>query len=150
MRFLETDGTHSDFVGLCRELDDFLNDIVGGEKQRVQYTPLNALTDIHDVVVAYVDGRPIGCGGFKRFTTDAAEVKRVFVEKEYRGRGISRMIMERLEEKAREKGYARLILETGEPLAAAMHLYTNMGFVRIPNYGPYQDMHASICMEKIL
>lgn len=33
MEFMYTDGTNNDFVMLCHELDEYLNEIVGGEKQ---------------------------------------------------------------------------------------------------------------------
>lgn len=54
----------------------------------------------------------------------------------------------RLEEAAHRAGLARLILESGEPLAAAMYLYRSIGFHVIPNYGHYIDMTASVCLEK--
>lgn len=37
MTFEHTDGSNQDFVALCHELDTYLNDIVGGEENRVQY-----------------------------------------------------------------------------------------------------------------
>ncbi len=150
MRYEYTDGRNPDFLILCSELDVFLNELVGGEKNRAVYIPLNALDDIHDVVVAYDGELPVGCGSFKQYDSTTAEVKRVFVCSAYRGRGISRKIMMRLENKAREKGFNKLILETGEPLSTAMGLYKNVGYRVIPNYGEYKSMPQSICMEKLL
>jgi len=37
MRFEYTDGCNSDFILLCHELDEFLNHIVGGEENRIEY-----------------------------------------------------------------------------------------------------------------
>lgn len=51
---------------------------------------------------------------------------------------------------AREQGYRYLILESGEPLVAAMALYRKLGYEIIPNYGQYKDMPDSICMKKKL
>ena len=67
-----------------------------------------------------------------------------------KGRGISNKLMELLEKVAREKGYQYLILESGEPLVAAMALYRKKGYKVIPNYGQYKDMPDSICMKKKL
>lgn len=78
------------------------------------------------------------------------KVKRVFVRAEYRGRGLGRQLLQALETWARQKGYAYLILESGEPLTAAMRLYRSMGYEVIPNYGPYAGMPESVCMEKKL
>ena len=101
-----------------------------------------------DVVIAYDGAEPAGCAAIKRFEAACAEVKRVFVRDSHRGRGISKLLMAALEQKAREKGCNTLILETGEPLRAAMGLYRSIGFRVIPNFGPYKDMPESVCMQK--
>lgn len=150
MRFEYTDGCNKDFIELCHCLDDFLNELVGGEENRAEYIPYNKLDDIHDVIVVYDDNIPVGCASFKKFDDECAEVKRVFIQKAYRGRGISNKLMELLEEAAREKGYHYFILESGEPLVAAMALYRKIGYEVIPNYGQYKDMTDSVCMRKKL
>ena len=53
MRFIYTNGENPDFIELCHYLDNFLNELVGGEKNRAEYIPYNKLDDIHDVIVAY-------------------------------------------------------------------------------------------------
>lgn len=150
MRFIYTNGENPDFIGLCHDLDDFLNELVGGEKNRAEYIQYNKLDDIHDVIVAYDEDTPVGSAGFKKYDDDCAEVKRVFIKREYRGKGISKKLMELLEERARNKGYKYLILESGESLVAAMSLYRKIGYKIIPNYGQYKDMPDSVCMKKEL
>lgn len=145
MRIEYTDGCNQDFIKLCHELDDFLNEIVGGEENRAEYVQYNKLDDIH-VVVAYDNDIPVGSASDDEY----AEVKRVFVKKEYRGRGISNNLMKVLEERAREKGFKYFILESGEPLVSAMALYRKIGYKVIPNFGQYIDMEESICMKKKL
>jgi len=150
MRFEYTDGCNQDFITLCHELEDFLNELVEGEQNRSQYIPYNRLEDIHDVIVVYDDSTPVGCASFKHYEIAVAEVKRVFIRREYRGMGISRTIMELLEQRAKEQGYYKLILESGEPLVSAMILYRTIGYYVIPNYGQYIGMKDSVCMEKLL
>ena len=150
MRLIYTDGSNYDFVELCHCLDEFLNKLVGGEENRAEYIPYNQLNDIHDVIIAYDAAISVGCASFKRYDDECAEVKRVFVKEEYRGKGISRKLMELLESAAREQGYRYLVLESGEPLVAAMALYRKIGYEMIPNYGQYKDMLDSICMKKKL
>ncbi|MGL5434524.1 MAG: GNAT family N-acetyltransferase [Lachnospiraceae bacterium] len=145
-----TDGTDSDFIELCYQLDTYLNNLVGGEENRAEYIPHNALHDIHDVWVAYESNVPIGCASYKKISSNTAELKRVFVCAEYRGNKIAEQLILELESKARQQGYRRLVLETGEPLIAATHLYRKLGYRVIDNYGPYVDMPESICMEKQL
>lgn len=150
MRFVYTNGGNSDFIELCHGLDNFLNELVGGEENRAEYIPYNRLDDIHDVIVAYDGDNPVGSASFKKYDDESAEVKRVFIKQEYRGKGISNKLMELLENVAREQGYHYLILESGEPLVAAMALYRKMGYKVISNYGQYKDMPDSICMKKKL
>ncbi len=150
MRFEYTDGYNKDFIALCHELDKFLNELVGGEENRAKYIPYNKLDDIHDVVIAYDNDVPVGSASFKKYDEENAEVKRVFVKKEYRGQGISNELMKMLERRAREKGFKYFILESGEPLVAAMALYRKIGYKVIPNYGQYVGMKESVCMKKRL
>lgn len=148
MEFVYTDGKNPDFIMLCQMLDENLNEMVGGEKQREQYVQYNGLENIHDVILIYEDKFPIACGSFKYYDADTAEVKRVFLRKEYRGKGMSKRLMSALEEKAKKKGYSRLILETGVMLAAAVGLYKKTGYRVIENYGQYKEMKDSVCMQK--
>lgn len=128
----------------------FLNEIVGGENQREKYNQYNTTEDIHDVILVIDYGQAVGCGSFKRYDARAAEIKRVFVKKDYRRKGLAKYIMQALEQKAHENGYSKLILETGNILKAAMKLYAGIGYEIIENYGQYEDMPESICMAKIL
>ena len=73
-----------------------------------------------------------------------------FIRKEYRGRGISNKLMKLIETNAKNKGYCYMVLESGEPLVAAMALYRKRGYKIIPNYGQYKNMSDSICMKKEL
>lgn len=103
--------------------------------------------------VARVDGVPAGCGGIL-LVDDATgrfgEVKRMYVRPVFRGRGVGRRILERLERHAREHGHGVLRLETGIHQAEALSLYESYGFVRIPPYPPYFDDPVSRCYELVL
>lgn len=82
MKFIYTDGRNQDFVKLCQLLDEYLNELAGGEANRQQYIPYNTLDAIRDVVLAYDDSSsPIGCASFKFYDNKIAEVKRVFRKK---------------------------------------------------------------------
>lgn len=150
IRYIFTDGKNTDFVLLCGRLDAFLNQVAGGEENRTEYIPYNRSDDIYDVVMAYDGAIPIGCASFKQYDSHIAEVKRVFIQEEYRGHGISKRMLRLLEKRALKKGYRAFILESGEPLIAAMGLYRDLGYHVIPNYGPYADLQGSVCMKKEL
>ncbi|MFT9078275.1 GNAT family N-acetyltransferase [Ethanoligenens sp.] len=150
MELIFTDGNDKRFVELCHELDEYLNCVVGGEKQRKRYTQYNTLENIHDVVLIIKNGEAVACGSFKEYEPGIAEIKRVFTKVSFRNRGYSKSIMRVLEERALNKGYKKLILETGSLLKGAMGLYTVTGFHVIKNYGQYINMPESVCMEKEL
>jgi putative acetyltransferase len=58
----------------------------------------------------------------KRYDESVYEVKRVFVKKEYRGQGIAKLLMKRLETKAAELNIKFLVLETSEKFIVALNL----------------------------
>jgi GNAT superfamily N-acetyltransferase len=150
MKIVYTNGKNSDFIELCELLDDNLNEIMGEEKQREQYVQYNTLEDINDVILIYNDKDPVACASFKFYDEHTAEVKRVFVCKAHRGKGIAKHLMGVLEKRAKDKGYSKLILETGAPLVEAMVLYKKLEYKIIKNYGQYKEMQDSICMEKYI
>ena len=63
--------------------------------------------------------------GLKRYSDDDVEVKRVWIEPDYRGQHIAANLMEMLENRARQQGFRRTILQTRQILIAAVKLYSN-------------------------
>jgi GNAT superfamily N-acetyltransferase len=85
-------------------------------------------------VLIRVAGQPVACGGVKRLDADTGEIKRMYVVPQFRGQGLSRVLLGALEEHARELGYARVRLDTGDRQPAAAALYDDAGYRRIPDY----------------
>lgn len=106
------------------------------------------------LVVRDDDGTAVACGGVTRFTHDETkgEVKRMYVVPGARGRGLGRLVLDELERHAGELGFASLVLETGDRQEAALALYANAGYTRIPCYPPYDSREGSLslCFEKEL
>jgi putative acetyltransferase len=94
--------------------------------------------------------RPVACGGIARFDDARAELKRMYVVPERRGRGLGRRILVELEDAARRLGYAAVVLETGDRQPEALGLYESSGYERIPCYPPYDSRALSLCLEKRL
>lgn len=139
---------NADFLLLCGELDDFLDRAIGGREKREKYKKFNHTDTMDFVVVAYDNEEPAGCGALRKYSGEEAEIKRVFVREEYRGKNIGGMLLERLIAQAEKSGFEKLLLETGAFLDASVRLYQRYGFERIPNYGAYQDMPESLCMGR--
>ena len=135
-----------DFEYLSHELNKELQELFG--KAQDKYKQYNLLEGINDIFICYQDENPVGCGSMKYYEEGVYEIKRVFVSKEYRGKGISKIIMAAIEKKAKEMGIRKLILETGQGLEAALNLYQKIGYRRIQNYGQYVNMAESVCLGK--
>ncbi len=102
-------------------------------------------------LVAYLDGRPVGCGALRPLPAagaDVAEIKRMYTSPSARRRGVSRAVLVRLESEAARLGYRRLQLETGLRQPEAMALYETSAYHRIPNYGMYAASDLSACFAK--
>ncbi len=99
--------------------------------------------------VARQEGAPLGCVAMVA-RPDYAEVKRLLVLPEARGMGLGRRLMQHLENQARELGLARVCLETGPALAAAMQLYRSLGYVPCAPFGGYPDIPTNLFMDKRL
>jgi phosphoglycolate phosphatase len=147
---VETDRDHPDFIALCGLLEQDLDERAGGACNRGQYAPHNQLDAIERAFLIYEQAVPVACAAIRPFGATAAEVKRVFVRPEWRGQGLSRSLMQALEDYASRQGYTSLILETGAVLKAALGLYRSLGYTPIERYGPYVCMADSICLGKDL
>ena len=101
-------------------------------------------------LVAFVGGHPVGCGAVRRLGAGTAELKRMYVDPETRGRGVGHAILNALESEARALDAERLVLEAGDRQLEAMSLYRRCGFRPIPPFGEYVDSPLSVCMEKRL
>jgi ribosomal protein S18 acetylase RimI-like enzyme len=94
--------------------------------------PLGAL------LMASVDGAPAGCCALRPLPEsgygNAAEMKRLFVRRPFRGFGIGRQLAELTLVHAQQAGYACVLLDTLHEMEAARALYHELGFVEIPPY----------------
>lgn len=134
---------------LVHELDRLLRSIDSDELHE-KVSPYNKLEPEMNVVLALVDGEAVGCGALRSRDSQTGEVKRMFVSPSARGQGAGAAIVAELEAIALELGHRRLVLETIADLESANRLYARSGFVRIPNYPPYEDIVESVCYGKSL
>lgn len=144
-----------DAARLIRELSaelaaayDFADDGSGAFSSADVQVPRSAF------LIARLGGHPVGCGALRPLDDgepgSTAEIKRMYVAPDARGRGVAGAILDRLEAVAREFGYARVALETGNRQFAAIRLYERAGYARIPCYGRYVNDPRSVCFGKAL
>jgi len=114
------------------------------------FKPEDVLVPGSGFVVGRAGARAVACGAFRPLSPEIAEVKRMFVDREHRGRGYSAAILRALERMAGECGYTTVWLETRPLQTAAIALYEKGGYVRIPNYGMYEGKQECLCYGKSL
>ena len=136
-----------DAISLTLELFNELEEIYGKENIE-DFTGENE--EFIYFILAYKDDKTIACGALKHFAGDTGEIKRMYVRKEFRGKGISKLILSDLEKRAIEKSYKRIVLETGLKQPEAIGLYEKNDYKRIDCYGRYADNTESICFQKNL
>lgn len=145
---VKTDSKNDDFMKLIKLLDNDLNERYG--KLQKQYNKYNKVDYIKDVVIIYKDKIPVACGAFKEYNSGIIELKRIFVIRDNRRQGLSKLIISELEELGRNSGYKYALLETGIKQIEAINLYKNAGYAVIENYGSYIGNTNSVCMKKDL
>ncbi len=146
LSFIKTNSDSSDFRSLVVSLDADLQARYG--EQQSFFSQFNKLDHIHHVIVAYENNQPVGCGAFKEYELGVAEIKRMFVLQQHRGKGIAGQILAALEQWAKEEGFKACILETAIKQPEAIRVYEREGYKRIPNYGQYIGVEISLCMQK--
>jgi putative acetyltransferase len=137
-----------DFQFLVTRLDHEL--WVELKEDQATYDQHNKVPDIKTALLIYMNEEPAACGCFKEFDGETVEIKRMFVQKTYRGLGLSKKILHELEQWAIEKNYRQAILETSIHFKTARKLYETNGYSVIPNYPPYVGLAESVCMKKEL
>jgi len=101
-------------------------------------------------LVARHGGRAVGCGAVRVLDLGTAEVKRMYVDPDERGRGVGKAVLDSLEAAAVQLGVHRLVLETGIYQHAAIALYRRADFTPVDCWGEYASSPTSICFEKTL
>lgn len=122
----------------------------GFEPNRQPAAPLDAFTPGAGGVflVALREGEPIACAGLQRLDDTTGEVRRVFVREGARGGGVARTLLSALLESARDLGYERVRLDTGDRLPEARSLFLAFGFRDIADYNG--NPYAAYWMERSL
>jgi ribosomal protein S18 acetylase RimI-like enzyme len=100
-------------------------------------------------IIAKDNDSVVGCVGLKKLDDGVCEMKRLFVNDEYKGRGIGRKLVELVIEEARSRKYRAMRLDSLKKLEAALRIYYENDFHEIAPYydNPYDD---AIYLEKRL
>jgi DNA-binding MarR family transcriptional regulator/GNAT superfamily N-acetyltransferase len=111
--------------------------------------------DAHELVpptglllLARLQGQPVGCGALKFHAETPAELKRMWVSSAVRGTGLGRRLLRELEAQAKSAGATRVHLETNRALTEAIHLYRASGYQEVAPFN--SEPYAHHWFEKVL
>ncbi|CQR63572.1 GNAT family N-acetyltransferase [Streptomyces leeuwenhoekii] len=149
---------HPDAVKLDGEVQAEYDRRYGDGGDATPLDPADFLPPNGLYLIAYDEqGVPVASGGWRRQDANAqgnldgdAELKRMFVLEQMRGRGLARRILAALEEDARAAGRVRMVLETGTAQPEAIALYTSSGYEPCEKFGYYRFHEESRCFAKKL
>ena len=143
-----TSTENPDFIQLVAKLDhEFWVELNEDQSTYEQY---NKVPDIKTAIIIYDNKKPVAIGCYKEYNADTVEIKRMYVDKTYRGKGVSKLVLNELEKWAVENGFQYSVLETSIRFDVAKSLYQKCGYEMIPNYDQYEGLGESVCMKKKL
>ena len=100
------------------------------------------------LLLAYARERAVGCGALKFHDKAPAELKRMWIDPEWRGVGLGARLLAELERHAREAGVRVIRLETNHVLEEAIALYRGAGYTEVPRFN--DEPYAQHWFEKRL
>jgi len=84
--------------------------------------------------VAYYENNVAGCIALRPLNDTQCEMKRLYVRPDFRGKGIAKILTEKIISDAKEMGYGSMLLDTLPFLQTAIRMYKKMGFYEIACY----------------
>ncbi|QYR23498.1 GNAT family N-acetyltransferase [Paenibacillus sp. sptzw28] len=147
LKLVDAAPDNTDLARLIKKLDeDLLQRYPADEIFGVDFDDPN----INEVafIIAYSGEIPVGCGAIRPIDDDSTELKRFFVEREYRNKGIAKQILSALEAKAKGLGFNCIRLEAGTKQPEALSFYIKHGYYEIDKFGEYIECESSLCYEK--
>ncbi len=84
-----------------------------------------------EFLVGFMEGRLVVMGALKKISTTTAEIKRMRVLPELQGQGLGKIMLKKLEDRARQLGFTDLVLDTTVKQVVAQKFYQKYGFTEV-------------------
>ncbi len=135
-------------LALIAELDGYLLGLYPPESNHLDSVEELSRPHVH-CIGAFENSRAIGCGAVK-LLDGYAEIKRIYINPKYRGKGVGGRILSELEDISRHAGLDIVRLETGVRQPQAMLLFESKGYCKTGRFADYPDDPLSVFMKKRL
>lgn len=103
-------------------------------------------TGLQIAVIAWHDGKAVGCGLLRQEDNDRAEIKRLFSEHP----GVGSALLHYLQLAAEKRGFPKVLAAVRIMNAKAVNFFLEKGFKKCPSYGKYRYSSQTLCLEKLL
>ncbi|TMN34488.1 GNAT family N-acetyltransferase [Pseudoalteromonas sp. S2755] len=147
MQLIQLKSDDPQVVAVFSEIDKLMNSLYPiASAQSLSIEEINQ-PNVYAVGLQNEEGI-VACGAIvKQFDkTLYGEIKRLYVKPSYRGKGLSKRIMQILLHYAGEAQIPLIRLETGSKQVSAISLYESLGFERCECFGMYRDNPLSVFM----
>lgn len=131
----------------CEKITELVFSVL--KEYNLKSDPAATDTDIKDIEQSYFerggtfyvleekDGSIIGAYGLYLLDKTTCELRKMYLHRSYRGKGLGKLLLEEALSKARQIGFKRMTLETASVLKEAINLYKSYGFTE------YEPEHLS-------
>lgn len=110
------------------------------------YNDIETYFDVFFCLV--LDDKVVGTVGLKKINDDTAELKALYLSKELRGQGLGLKLINSVIDKAKEKGYKLILLDSMSKYKEAVKLYEKVCFIKTERYNDNQ--YADVFMKLVL
>ncbi|WP_051559887.1 GNAT family N-acetyltransferase [Marinobacterium jannaschii] len=121
---------------LITEYVDWLGIDLSYQSFELEMASLDSIFTLPHGQFFFVEVNTVVAGGvgFRAIDSQTAEVKRFYVRKQFRGKGLGVKLMDTLLQKTRSLGFRRVVLDAVPPTQRAQQLYQSLGFYEIDPY----------------
>ena len=150
-KIASTKSEFDDGRNLFRQYADSLNINIYSEDVYLELLMIDKRYNLPNgaLLLVYDNNIAIGCAAIRKFSKNTAELKRLFVQTEYKGYKIGVKLLELAFDIAQELNYSRIRLDSKPDVTKTRSLFSSMGFYEIPPYG-FNPTEESTFMEKRL
>ncbi len=113
-------------ANLHERFERYISMAINGELRQLQ--DIFSETRRNAFWVVEIDQQIVGMFGIESSDKNSTELRRMYLDRRYRGRGIAQRMLQSAEARAREFGFSRLILSTAEVQKAAIAFYRKAGY----------------------
>ena len=141
----------NDAISLFREYANSLNISLAFQNFDEELNIINSMygSPTGCLLLVYDNELPVACAAYRKIGEDICELKRMYINPDYRGKGIGQEIMNILCTRSKLNGYRLMRLDTLDTMTPAIKLYSNNGFYTIEAY--YHNPNEGVVyMEKSL